>query len=297
MKLFNINNRFILTLILSAVLSATIYSAGKQELPVIAYQDRVGDSAAILAARELSDAGQFEVKRFSSGGLCAEALLSGTADFATMGDAVAVRMASRYPESIVLLGIHGEGAGRHRLVKTTDVPGTIGVKFGTSTHSALLTWLGMQEVNIRNAMLIDMSPSTQIAALASGEVDALAASEPTPSVAHAKIVETAVASLEVEGRNFPIVLATTRKALEKYPGAAEIIENELMQQAENISGETDYLSEITGLQDNILLKSLELHNFGYYPVSGYFEELDKLAAFMVEQGNIEAPPVWSMVVR
>ena len=177
--------------------------------------------------RRSENAGMFEFIQFSSGSLSAEALINGGADIASMGDAVAVSLASRYPDKIVLVAVHGTGAGRHRLASAfgdlSDV-GSIGIKYGTSTHSALLAWMERSRVMTGDVSLIDLSPDLQLSALASGEIDALAASEPTPSIAAQRMNNITVTPIEVEGRSFPVVLVARRSSfLEKKDLIEELV--------------------------------------------------------------------------
>ncbi len=262
----------------------------------LAYQDRVGDAAVIIAAQHLGDDPKFSGKHFSSGSLTAEALISGNADAATMGDAVAVTLAARYPETIVLVGIHGGGAQRHRLVGTSATPETIGVKFGTSTHAALSSWLTYE------ARLIDISPSLQLSALESGEIDALAASEPTPSIAMMHLDEMKDMSLELPGKIYPLVLVTTRKVLKIKSEQLDHLIDEIRRAEQTLQSPLDsatqeLLVNITGLDQEVLSSSLAYHQFKYEPVTEHLEELNILAEFMASQGKIPAIPIWEDVLQ
>jgi sulfonate transport system substrate-binding protein len=275
-------------LIFSLILSISGCS-GRSETLSFAYQDRVGDAAAILAARELEKDDRFTLHRFSSGALTAEALISGSADAATMGDAAAVALAARYPGLVVLLGVHGSGAGRHKLVSPVDRPAVIGVKFGTSTHAALSAWLDYP------ATLIDLPPDLQLSALAAGEVAAIAASEPTPSLALSKLPGMKARSLEVPGRVYPLVLAANRRSLEKKPALLNELVSRITAGGEVLSRpltpETLRLLEtVIGLEGEILVSSLGSHSYGFSSMSHHRGELEELAAFLAAQGRIPAPP-------
>lgn len=272
----------------------------------------MGDASAILAAEILEGSGEFAVRRFSSGSLCAETLISGAAQAATMGDSVAVTLASRYPDRVVLLGIHGGGASRHRLVAGVSEPKTIAVKFGTSTHSALIAWLnarGLQEGDPAYPRLVDMAPDMQLSALASGETDALAASEPTPTIAGIKLAARRqegrealrMIPLEASGRAYPLVLVTTRRALQEFPRQIALLKETLERQGERVAGtssELEYLpllSEVTGMDSQVLRESLKYHFFGFFPVTAHREELSSLAEFLRERGVIQDLVDWERV--
>ncbi len=289
--------RFLVLFCSLMIIPAAALSAGgsKESRPLrIAYQDRVGDAAAILSAEELTGDPAFSFTRLSSGSLTAEALISGNADLATMGDAVAVSLASRYPETVVLLGVHGAGAERHQLVSATDRPQTIGVKFGTSTHAALLAWLDYEP------KLIDLSPDLQTAALASGEIDGLAASEPTPSIALSRIDGVRAYPLSSEGRSFPLVLAASRTAVSQSPERiAKYIES-LRESSGKLVGGVDEaslqrLSEVTALDPSVLRSSLAHHTFSFEPIELHLAELQELAGFLEAEGKIPSAPDWERV--
>lgn len=277
-------------------------------VPVLAYQDRVGDASAILTAKTLSEQAHWSTLQFSSGSLTAEALISGNADIATMGDAVAVNLAARYPETIVLLGAHGGGALRHRLVSRVEEPGTIGVKFGTSTHAALLAWLELQGLSPQSTTyptLLDLSPDLQISALASKEIDAIAASEPTPSVAVSKIAGLMTTSLQIPQRNFPIVLVSTKKAVKTYTSEITSLISALKKQAVSLQGTNIQtlpaesvllLSQVTGLAEPTLMESLRYHTFTWLEPEELTGELAALAEFLYSAGTIPSLPDWEAVL-
>jgi sulfonate transport system substrate-binding protein len=268
----------------------------------VAYQNRVGDSAAILAAQQLNEDEAFSFSIFSSGSMTAEALLTGSADVATMGDAAAVALASRYPEMIRIIGIHGQGYQRHKIISTTKQPETIAVKFGTSTHAALTAYLKSQ-TETRVPELINLSPDLQIDALISGEIEAMAASEPTPSIALEKIIGAYSTPIILEDRNFPLAVVSTRGALEQKPElisefilALKSASSEL-KDTESVSSQTrSLLSEVTGLEPGILMASLAEHQFEFSPPYEYIEELGSLSSFLVIQKQIPNLPDWEKVL-
>ena len=262
---------------------------GSGESIRFAYQDRVGDAAAIVAADELREDSRFRLYRFSSGALTAEALISGSADVATMGAAAAVALAARYPEMVVLLGVHGSGPSRHKLVSPVPRPGVIGVKFGTSTHAALQAWLHYP------ARLVDLPPDMQLAALAAGEVEALAASEPTPLLALARIPGLASYSLEVPGRVYPLVLVASRRVLEDKPSLVNALVGRIAAAGDALiqplsPATRQLLESVTGLKGDLLVSSLESHHYGFSPIAGHRSELEELAEFLTAQGKVPAPP-------
>lgn len=290
------------------------------EVLTVAYQDRIGDASAILAAEKLSEADDFTWKIFSSGSMTAEALLTGSVDAATMGDAAAVSLASRYPDLITIIGIHGGGPERHRIVSRTTNPKTIGVKFGTSTHAALIEWLdkhGETAFNFQQTEeqqkseqqpgnfldLIDLSPDMQLSAFSSGEIDALAASEPTPSIALQDTEGLLVYPLILPGRGYPLVLAASKKSIEKNPESIKKLADTIRSEGALLQSgmhdlPLDYqrvLSQVTGLHENVLITSLRSHAYQWGTLSDYQNELQRLAEFMLSAGRISEIPNWKRV--
>lgn len=200
-----------------------VTGAAAADAPVVrfAYQDRIGSVIPIVAVDKgfFKEAG-LDVKplQFSSGPACAEALFSGSADVAGMGDTTALNMVSRRPD-MVMLASHAAGEGRHRIMvradapykKLTDLRGkTIGVKKGTSTYGGLLAALKRDGMGPDAVRLVDLNPSVMATALQAGSIDAFAASEPTPSVAETKGARTLM-DLSGLGNDYPIMLLSNRR--------------------------------------------------------------------------------------
>lgn len=208
--------RLLVNSIIISILCAIAPMAAASQHPLrVAYQNRVGSVLPILAVNQgfFADQGlQVESQVFSSGPACAEALYSGAADIATMGDTTAVIALSR-SLPLRLLTSHASGEHRHRLMvmnpalrQVSDLRGKrIGVKKGTSTFGGLLALLKQHGLTAQDVTLINLSPSTLIEALQAGSIDALAASEPTPSLAEMKGAQQ-LATLGGLGNNYPILL-------------------------------------------------------------------------------------------
>ncbi len=285
------------------VLLVSTVSCSREEASLsVAYQNRVGDALMILTAQELSDAQEMHFTKFSSGSMTAEALLSGDADVATMGDAAAVALVARYPELVTIVAIHGEGAFRHRLVSHEG--GSIkrvGVAYGTSTHAALSAYMD-SHADYHDIELVNLSPDLQIEALASGEIDAFAASEPTPTIALERLNGLEAIPIEIQGRTFPLALVVRKDALEHKTKLLAKLYGTLEQSAKTFesSGSPDrksiqYLTEATGLPERVLLESLTLHAFAVRDPLSYEQEFESLAEFLKEQGKIPLIPNWNEV--
>jgi len=159
-----------------------------------AYQNRIGSAACIIAVDNnlfTKEGLKIESFRFNSGPACAEALYSGSADIATMGDTTAVIAVAKNP-GLIIIGSHGKGEHRHRMIvkKNSGIKTLIqikgkrlAVKKGTSTYGGLLALLSSKGLALSELEIIDLAPSQMAEALISGSIDAFVASEPTPSIA------------------------------------------------------------------------------------------------------------------
>lgn len=162
------------------------------EETISAHGHRVGSAACIIAVERgfFADAGlDIKAFRFNSGPTCAQALYSGAADIASMGDTTALIAVSQ-ETPFTIIASHGRGEHRHRLVvkkdaavhRAVDLSGkTVAVKKGTSTYGGFLSWIASQGLDVSQMQIIDMRPEEMPEALAAGSVDAFVASEPTPS--------------------------------------------------------------------------------------------------------------------
>ena len=204
-----------------------------------AYQDRVVDAASIVAVEKgyFEDEGLSIVPRiFTSGPECTEALTSGNAEFGTMGDTTGIILSVRRGKSFKIVCSHGGGKHRHRIIVSkgsgietiSDLETKkIGVKKGTSTHGGLLLFAEKHGLNLREE-IVDMPPSLQLTALAAGEVDAIVASEPTPSQAEAGEYGYQLATLGGLQNTYPILLAVNRRFAEDHPEVVSKVLKALM---------------------------------------------------------------------
>ena len=114
----------------------------------------------------------------------AEALATGAADIAAMGDAPAVISVSRYPVNRIVCA-YGGGSQRHRLIASAavrtpaDLVGRrLGLQLGSSTHGCFLAWAKANGLDPAHVEVINLKPSEIPMAMAAGQLDAMAGSEP-----------------------------------------------------------------------------------------------------------------------
>lgn len=269
-----------------------------------AYQNRIGSAICILAVEKNFFAEEdlpIKTYRFDSGPACAEALFTGSADIATMGDTTAI-LALVQNSNLTILTSHSQGEHRHRLVTRPDSPlktvldcegKTIAVKKGTSTHGGLLQFLaahGMDENTIR---LIDMQPSDMPDALSSGSVDAFAASEPTPSLAEERgAIE--LATLGGIGNKYPILIMSNKAFVKAHPEQIQRFLNALKKAEIYIQEHPEetqkILSQTTGLSMDMTYKAMKRHVFTLTLDKEILASLKETTDFLVKQGRIARRP-------
>ena len=272
----------------------------------IAYQDRVADLAMIVAVKlgYFKDEGLKGVRTmmFHSGPACAEAIIYGKADFGTMGDTTAIIATATKEPVIKIIASHGGGEHRHRIIARIGsgikslqdlVNKRIAIKKGTSTHGGLMLLAKKYGLNL-DPYLVDMSPSDQLTALATGAVDAIVASEPTPSIAEVKGYGYEVATCGGLNNTYPILLVVRTDFAEKHPKVVVKVLKALIRATEFIREHPKeaaaILANLTGIPTEAVEKAMSYH---YYQVKLDDEvknSLNSMAAFLKEIGKIESLP-------
>jgi ABC-type nitrate/sulfonate/bicarbonate transport system substrate-binding protein len=279
--------------------------AGAEPTPVrLAYQDRIGSALCIVAVEKnfFQEAGvPVQAFRFNNGPACAEALFSGSADLATMGDTTAIIAVARdLPVSII--ASHGSGEHRHRLVVAGNSPisgtdqlagKTVGVKKGTSTYGGFLAFLAANRIPVNNIHLIDMRPEEMPEALLAGSIDAFVASEPTPSLAELRGARQ-LSTLGGLGNNYPVMILAGNQLLERRP---DMVRNLLaaLQRAElfmreNPKETATILARVTGLPGDLVERSMALHEYRLALDEPVLASLEDTAEFLRSQGIIDRLP-------
>lgn len=269
-----------------------------------AYQDRIGSALCIVAVEKnfFRDAGvAVQAFRFNNGPACAEALFSGAADVATMGDTTAILAAAR-DLPLTILASHGSGEHRHRLMVAADSPirsieqlagQAIGVKKGTSTYGGLLAFLAAHRMPVDAVRLIDMRPVEMPEALAAGSIAAFAASEPTPSLAEGQGARQ-LATLGGLGNNYPLLLLAGNRLLAERPEQVRALLRALRRAEQFIATRPEeaatILASVTGLSPDLVQRSMALHSYRLVLDDGILDSLEESAAFLRRQGLIDRVP-------
>ena len=269
-----------------------------------AYQNRIGSAACIVAVEEgFLEEASLDIKafRFNSGPACAEALYSGSADIGAMGDTTAIIASSR-GAPLTIIGSHGAGEHRHRLVAMPDsglsgpedlVGRRVAVKKGTSTYGGYLAWLKKNDVNPSAVDTMNMRPSEMPDALAAGSIEAFVASEPTPSLAEARGAAEA-ATMGGLGNEYPIFLLAKQSLLAERPDEVRRFLKAIQQAEEFIAQRPEetarLLARITGLKAEVSRRTMQRHRYALRLDEAIKDSLRDTADFLVSEGIIDAPP-------
>ena len=274
-----------------------------------AYQDRIGSVIPAVAVRQgfLAQEGlDAATLQFNSGPACSEALYSGAADIAGMGDTAALIIASRASD-MRLLASHATGEHRHRimvrtgspLTRLTDLAGkSVGVKKGTSTHGGLL--LALVKAGVSDVNLIDLNPPTQVEALGAGSIDALAASEPTPSAAELKGARE-LATLGGLGNAYPIMLVAKKSFIDANPEILARFFRALRRAEAYIAANPEdvvrFMAEQSGLDLETTRKAMTRHVYKLRLDSGITSSLEQTAEFLEREHILDRKPDLATIVE
>lgn len=157
-----------------------------------------------------------------TGGIqAAEAIVTGSADVAAMGDAPAVQLITKGIGAKIIGRIAG-AEGMHRIISDVNISAPedlngkkVGMQQSSSSHGAFLQWCEANDVNTDNVTFRYLNPSYLAEAMYSGEIDAMVGSEPwainTENLCGNSVHELGNSS--GLGSSFPIVLVASQKAL------------------------------------------------------------------------------------
>ena len=307
-------NHFFIVLLLSGFILNMALTADGSAKPLnirFAFQDRIGSVLPIIAYEKgfFKDQGlEIKALRFSSGPASAEALYSGSADIAAMGDTTAIIMMTR-SDKFTIMASHATGEHRHRIMvgkdstlqALNDLEGRrVAVKKGTSTYGGLLAALTGSGISPGSIRLMDLTPPTMVDALLAGSIDAFAASEPTPSLAEQKgAVE--LASLGGLGNQYPIMILGNREWLgrkktemEKFVKAMKRAEDFISQYPKETAR---IMSVQTGLSAATAQKVIKRHQYGLRLDRPILDSLHQTARFLKEERIIDRLPDFSTIVK
>lgn len=281
----------------------SLHAADQKKSIVFAYQDRVADAASIIAVsrgffkREGLDV---EGRMFTSGPSCAEALIYGNAVFGTMGDTTTIITLSKSCNRFCAICSHGGGENRHRIIVRKDsgierpqqLEGMrIGVKKGTSTHGGLMLFARKNGLDLKEE-IIDMEPSLQLTALAAGQLDAMVASEPTPTQAEANGIGRQLSTLGGLDNGYPIFILVNRGFARENPQTVVKFLKAIKQAAAYVRCQPDeaaaILSGITGLEKSVIRKAMANHYYHVKLDRNTIESVKTMAKFLKSINKIKS---------
>jgi len=232
----------------------------------------------------------------------AEALATGAADIAAMGDAPAVISVSKYPQNKIVCA-YGGGAQRHRLMARNgiqsprDLEGKkLGIQLGSSTHGCFLAWAKANGVALDKVEVLNLRPSEIPMAMDTGQLDAMAGSEPwatnTERQCGRKVHE--LATFRGHMGTSPMVIIVSKRTLEQKPEAVAKLVRALGKAVDWVNAShartAAICAPLTGLslQDQERCTYTLIWDLRWRPEDA--ESLALAAQFLLEQGKITALP-------
>lgn len=272
--------------------------AGEQCTVRLAYQDRVVDGLIVASIEQNFFAKEgvlVQGSLFRSGPECSEALLQGSVDVATMGDAATVILLGNHGNHFQAILAHGGSEKRHRIVAQKEIHSLqdlqgkmVAVKFGTSTHAGLMRFLQGKGLKWN---LVDMAPNLQMTALVSREVSAIVASEPTPSQAENKLGVTSLSDLSGLQNQYPVLLVANKQWNSQNAGCVVKIEKALKNAEEWVKTHPDLLAkslaERSGISISLARKSMAMHDYTVKKPKDFQSSLDRIAEFLRGAGYLD----------
>ena len=238
----------------------------------------------------------------SAGIAAAEALVSGSADVAVMGDVPALfALASARP--CVLVASYGGGEGMHSLVVSQQSGITspknlegkkIGVHFGSSTHGAISLYLKAHGL-LDSVKLVNIKQSALVEALITGDIDALAASEPSPSLALRKVAGTTrLATLGGLGNDYPLMMVASKAFADAHPEAIKALIAGTRKGVDYINSDPasagTELSKVTGVSAQLEQDTLRKLDWQVRLNEPILASLEQTAAFLHSIGRLKKIP-------
>jgi len=227
----------IIVVIAAISVAFLLMPSGDREMDLkVAYSEKMNYET-LMVANDMGyfdDAGLNVTPAIVTGGIqAAEAIVTGSADVAAMGDAPAVLLISKGIGAKIIARVAGS-EGMHRVIadanitEPKDLEGRkVGMQQSSSSHGAFLQWCKAKDVNTENVTFVYLNPSYLAEAMYSGEIDAMVGSEPW-AINTENLCGDAVHELGNSsglGSSFPIVLVASHKALtEKGEALSRLLE-------------------------------------------------------------------------
>ena len=305
---------------LSLVLAGAILLAGAAVMVPLLFDDSVtvafsdkSNYETLIVAKETGMLEEAGIKPYlvTGGVRAAEALLTGSADMAAMGDGPAVNTIAQNDNVKIVARFIG-GEGMHRFIAFTDITEPkqlegkkVGLQQGSSTHGAFLRWLHANDVNVtgpNSVIIVPMSPTEIPIAMQAGitgerQIHAMAGSEPwainTERRCGSAVHE--IGNSSGQGSTFPITLLATQRVIDRNPEAVQTMIDVLVRSNEFIIDNWDEAMEIcfprTGVAnvaDQDACSRLQFYVVGFNETD--IQSLTMAAEVLVHFGRLSSIP-------
>ncbi|HNX47642.1 MAG TPA: ABC transporter substrate-binding protein [Methanomassiliicoccales archaeon] len=278
---------------------------GEMDLTV-AYSEKMNYETLMVANDKgyFDDVGLNVTPAIVTGGIqAAEAIVTGSADVAAMGDAPAVQLISKGIGAKIIGRIAG-AEGMHRIISDSnltepeDLEGKkVGMQQSSSSHGAFLQWCKANEVDTDLVKFVYLNPTYLAEAMYSGQIDAMVGSEPwainTENLCGDSVHE--LGSSSGLGSSFPIVLVASHKALTEKGEALSRLLEALDMANDHINGDwndsMDICAAHTGLTVGNQSKGSGLQFFELGFNATDVQSLTMTAMGLMDFGKIDTVPI------
>jgi len=238
----------------------------------------------------------------------AEALTSGSADVAVMGDAPAV-IAAASGMSVKIVASYGGGERMHRLIAApgsrmsspADLRGKrVGIQMGSSTHGGFLLLLEKYGLSANDLKLVPLNPSDMPEAMLTHQIDAMVGSEPWPSNVEERVEGSyEVATLSGLGNRYPLVMLATDTYASEHPDAILATLRATDKAVDFMHADPDQaaalISETTGVPASRERKIMDSLEWKVVLDDATVDSLSQTAEFLHAQGKISRLPNLSLI--
>ena len=244
-----------------------------------------------------------DAKILLAGSQNAEALITGAADVAVMGDVPAL-MAAASGSPVRIVASYGGGENMHRIVvrpgvRITTAAGLVGkrvaVQHGSSTHGALLLYFEKFGVDPGRVQMIPLRPTDMPDAMATGQIDAAAGSEPWPDNILRRVSGAyPLATLSGLGNSYPLMMLVNRKMAERRKDAViamlQATDRAIRFMRDQPEKSAEIIGQVTGVAPERELAVLKRLSWQVALDNGVEASLAKTAAFLTTSGKLGKSP-------
>ena len=245
-----------------------------------------------------------------SGILSAEAMATGAADAAAMGDGPAIISSTRDPLP-VLLGAYAAAERQHRLIARPGVTVTtpadlvgkrVAVMQGSSTYAGLMLLFKKHSIALSAVTIVNLNPKDMAVALQASQADVAAASDPIPDLILRKIPgSSAAGDLAGLGTDYPYCLLTSRRWAEANPDGCRRLREALTAACATINTDRDkavrLVAAATKDSEADTRRWMDLCQWSLRTAEQTLPQLEPLAQALADSGALAKPARLKDVVK